>query len=444
MKKICIPESSQLTLKLNSGNTKDENNETYLNAARTKLPQKVGWNSTFSNLDQNFKLTFTPQNAKILDNITPEMIEIFPLEWGLIHNVSEPEISIEDTQISMIQKRGEREIDSIQAADFVVAIGKGEGRLSYQINASQVATPLNTKTNQPETETAENKEATTNENGMSIITALMLALLGGLILNLMPCVFPVLSLKALSLVKIADEHPEEARKHGIAYTIGVVISFVAIAAALIILKTAGAEIGWGFQLQSPLIVGLLAYLLFLIGLNLYGFFEIGTSLTNIGGKLVQGNSITASFMTGILATIVATPCTAPFMAAAIGFALTQSTITALLIFAALGLGLALPYLVLAFSPKLEKMLPKPGAWMETFKQALSFSHVSLRSMAHMGSHQTERLHCDLLHADRRNLHHLWLLDCQSNRKKNSPHYISHRRLRTAAHSAQTHAQHAHG
>ena len=126
---ICIPESSQLTLTLNAPDTQSENNETYLNAARTKLPQKVGWNSSFTNLGETFEFKTTPQNTKILENLSPEMVEIFPLEWGMIHNVAKPEITISDNQITLAQERGERTITDIKAADFIIAIGTGE-RLS--------------------------------------------------------------------------------------------------------------------------------------------------------------------------------------------------------------------------------------------------------------------------------------------------------------------------
>jgi len=366
---ICIPEASSHALTLNAPDTQSENNETYINAARTKLPQKIDWDSTFTDLGKSFTFTTTPNNATILDNLSPDMVEIFPLEWGMIHNVAKPEITIKDNQITLTQQRGERTITDLKTADFVIAIGKGSSRLAYQVNAEQLA-PIIAPT--PEPQTQAKMETTPTETGTSLLGALTLALLGGIILNLMPCVFPVLSLKALSLVKIADEHPDQARKHGLAYTAGVILSFIAIAATLIILKTLGAEIGWGFQLQNPIVVGLLAYLLFVVGLNLYGFFEFGSSLSNIGGNLIKGHSPSSSFITGILATIVATPCTAPFMAAAIGFALTQSAIISLLVFATLGLGLALPYLALSFSPKLSKFLPKPGAWMESFKQLLAF------------------------------------------------------------------------
>ena len=187
----------------------------------------------------------------------------------------------------------------------------------------------------------------------------------------MPCVFPVLSIKALSLVKIAEKHPTAAKFHGLAYTAGVVLSFVLIAAILIALKAGGSQIGWGFQLQNPYVVGALALLLLTIGLNMAGVFEIRNPFGNLGGKLASGGGYSGSFFTGVLATLVATPCTAPFMAGAIAYALLQSEIVALGIFAALGFGLALPYLLLSIVPAFQKMLPRPGRWMETFRKILS-------------------------------------------------------------------------
>ncbi len=178
-------------------------------------------------------------------------------------------------------------------------------------------------------------------------------------------------MKALSLSKIAEKSKIEAQKHGIAYTAGIILSFLAIAGLLIILKSGGSEIGWGFHLQNPVVILLLAYLFFAIGLNLSGFFEIGGRLMSIGqGRKTEG--VSGSFMTGILATLVATPCTAPFMAGAIGYAFLQPTPVALMIFATLGLGLALPYLLISFIPALHKMMPRPGQWMVTFKELLAF------------------------------------------------------------------------
>lgn len=204
----------------------------------------------------------------------------------------------------------------------------------------------------------------------SLPLMLAFALLGGLLLNLMPCVLPVLSIKAVSLAQESDQ--AGARVKGYAYTAGVLLSMLALAGALLALRAAGEQIGWGFQLQSPAFVLGLTYLLLLVGLNLSGVFEIGGSLAGAGDTLAQGDGMRASFFTGVLTTLVATPCTAPFMATAVGVALTQSAGTALAVFAALGLGLALPYLVLSLAPAARRFLPKPGAWMNRFKQALAF------------------------------------------------------------------------
>jgi thiol:disulfide interchange protein len=200
----------------------------------------------------------------------------------------------------------------------------------------------------------------------------LLAILGGLILNLMPCVFPVLSIKAIGLVEQAKKHPAAVRTKGLVFAAGVVSSMLALAAVLLALRAGGEKIGWGFQLQSPLFVTLMIYLLLAVGLNLSGVFEVGGGLAGVGDGLTQGDSYRASFFTGVLTTLVATPCTAPFMAAAVGAALTQSPFIALVIFAALGVGLALPYLLLSFAPWMRRALPKPGAWMDTLKQIFAF------------------------------------------------------------------------
>jgi len=208
---------------------------------------------------------------------------------------------------------------------------------------------------------------------VSLLYALVLALMGGIILNAMPCVFPVLSLKILSLVESGNHSSLIRQQHGIAYAVGVISSFVLIAAVLIILRFFGEQIGWGFQLQSPWFVAFLVYLLFILGLSLSGFIELGGSLQNVGSSLnVDNNHWRGSFFTGVLATVVATPCTAPFMGTAMGFALSQSTVVALVIFAVMGFGLALPFVVIAFVPRLAALLPKPGQWMVTLKELLAF------------------------------------------------------------------------
>lgn len=206
--------------------------------------------------------------------------------------------------------------------------------------------------------------------GVALLAALGLAFLGGLILNIMPCVLPVLSVKALQFA--GGVQSGDARRHGVLYFAGVMVTFLALAVVLIALRGAGEAVGWGFQLQAPWVTSLLALLFFLIGLNLLSVFEIGASAQNVGSGLASRGGDVGAFFTGALAVIAATPCTAPFMAGAIGAALTQSALTTLVIFAALGLGFALPLTVLHFAPGLQKLIPKPGAWMERAKNVLAF------------------------------------------------------------------------
>jgi thiol:disulfide interchange protein len=208
-----------------------------------------------------------------------------------------------------------------------------------------------------------------SDNGdVTILGAIGLAFLGGVILNLMPCVFPVLFLKGLALVQSSGEERSRLRSHGLVYTLGILVSFWAIVGVLLALRAGGSQAGWGFQLQSPTFLTLLAAGIFFFALSLAGLFDIGLSLTSVGGELAQKQGYTGSFFTGVLATVVATPCTAPLMGAAIGFALAQPAGITFAVFTALGLGLATPYLLLSFQPAWTRILPRPGAWMEIFKQ----------------------------------------------------------------------------
>jgi len=201
---------------------------------------------------------------------------------------------------------------------------------------------------------------------------ILFAFLGGLILNLMPCVFPVLSMKVFGFLKNLNEEREKIKAHARAYMFGVIISFWTLVAVLLALKAGGQHLGWGFQLQSPPFVASLAIILFLFGLNLVGVFQIGESLMGIGHSLTKKEGFGGDFFTGVLATVVATPCTAPFMGSAIGFALSQNALITFLIFTSLALGLSAPYVFLAYNPRVGKILPKPGPWMETLKQITAF------------------------------------------------------------------------
>ena len=204
-----------------------------------------------------------------------------------------------------------------------------------------------------------------------LLTALVFAFLGGLILNLMPCVFPVLSMKAASLAGHAHD-PGKTRLQGLAFLVGVVATFLALAGLLIAVRAGGAAVGWGFQLQSPVVVASLALVMLLVALNMSGVFEFGTSVQGVGGSVSARGGVTGAFFTGALAVVVAAPCTAPFMAGALGFALTQPPVISLAVFLALALGFAAPFVILAFAPALLAKLPRPGAWMDTLKKGLAF------------------------------------------------------------------------
>ena len=212
-------------------------------------------------------------------------------------------------------------------------------------------------------------DTNSNETEPSLIAAIIFAFLGGIILNIMPCVFPILSLKALSFTR---GNAQTHRRASLVYAAGVVLSFVAIASVLVAIQQTGKLIGWGFQLQNTGFVIALAYLFTVMGLSLNGLIHFGTSMMNMGQSLTEREGDAGSFFTGVLAVVVASPCTAPFMGSALGYALTQPIAITLLVFAALGAGMAFPMVLLSYSNAMVKLLPKPGAWMDTAKNILAF------------------------------------------------------------------------
>jgi thiol:disulfide interchange protein len=351
-KDICIPERGTYELTLNNG--VNENNKDFINAARKKLPKPVAWKAGY--FEENGQFILQIPAADLPKKIDHKTAEFFPEEWGVILNPAIPVAKITKGQFVLKQDRDQRPLKELKEIKGVIKFEDKAFEFTAVSSSPSPSIPL----------------PSGRGGAATIFTAIVAAILGGIILNFMPCVFPVLSIKALSLVKLSKKEQKFARIQGLSYTAGVMLSFILIAGILIALRAGGSEIGWGFQLQSPLIVTLLAYLLFVIGLNLAGVFELPGIFTNAGAKLASGDGARASFFTGVLATLVATPCTAPFMGVAIGVALTQSPFMALLIFAALGFGLALPYLALCFIPALQKKLPKPGLWMENFRQFLAF------------------------------------------------------------------------
>lgn len=224
-------------------------------------------------------------------------------------------------------------------------------------------------------DTTVNGTAAATSDGVSTVAmALIFAFLGGIILNVMPCVLPVIALKIFGFVKMAGQKRSVVFKHGAVFSLGVLVSFWILSGALLVLRAYGEGVGWGFQLQEPVFVAVLAGILFLLGLSLFGVFELGTSMISLGNKTQSSDTspLKSSFMSGVLATLVATPCTGPLLGPALGFAMTLPPVSALMIFTMMGLGMAFPYLLFSAFPKLVRFLPKPGNWMITFKHLMGF------------------------------------------------------------------------
>jgi len=207
---------------------------------------------------------------------------------------------------------------------------------------------------------------------ITLAAAILFAFVGGLVLNLMPCVFPVLSIKALALTKPGHGNRRHLRLEGLSFGAGVIVTFLALAAILLGFRAAGEQFGWGFQLQSPAVVTALALLFFVLALNLSGVFEFAMMVPSSAAGWTAHNQYANAFLSGVLAVVIASPCTAPFMGAALGFALSQPGLLTLIVFAALGIGMALPFVLLTYFPGWRKRLPKPGAWMERLRQLLAF------------------------------------------------------------------------
>jgi thiol:disulfide interchange protein len=300
-------------------------------------------------------------------------VRFFPVNWGQIANAMPQKTALSQDKLSVRMLQGETPPAAGAALEGLLAL-EGTGpdgakfRRGYVVSAVNVpASALAT----PDSDPLDSAQAAGDAVPLGFGVALLFAFLGGLILNLMPCVFPVLSLKAYALAREASDTRHGARG-GLAYLAGVLASFGVIAAGLMVLRTAGVAAGWGIQFQSPAFVLTLAALFLLLGLNMSGVFEFGGSLTGAGDSLTRKDGLAGSFFTGVLATAVATPCTAPFMGAAIGYAFAQPAVQATAVLMALGLGFALPMLLLSLSPALGRLLPKPGLWMVRFKQVMAF------------------------------------------------------------------------
>jgi len=370
---LCVPERADvgLTLVVGDGGV-DADNASRFDAGRAKLPTAVDWPARFEVVEDRVNIGV-----------------------ALPHAALEPYLFVETKRLVRYDEQTSAETAS--GLRFAMAAGTKADRtessraiLSYKDAEGDPASVL-LEITRAEGSLAEAMAAAgspagggtagtvgtdaAGTAGIGLATAILFGLLGGVILNLMPCVFPILSMKALSLVELSGADRGTARSSGIFYTLGILLAFAAIATVLIVLREAGSAVGWGFQMQTPLVNLGLGLLMVAIGLNLAGVYEFGTRLMGVGQSLTTdptSGEARKAFFTGLLAVVVATPCVAPFMAGALGYALAQPAAVAMAVFLALGLGLALPYLLLSFAPGLGRVLPRPGPWMAKFRGVLAF------------------------------------------------------------------------
>ena len=418
---ICLPGTAELSLSLPAATAAlppaDPANAELFAAARAALPlQTSAWKFSALAVDSTLilittppagatlaSLSFFPDASDILENAAPQAF--YPIKGGYALDLKAipPEEGAKgpDSLTGVAVSESGWNKDNAKAVQVDAAIVRGKSRpmalaaptfapsristaspatgvgassansISAPGTAANISAPSAIKAPNAAGEPGPETAPAPRSGFAKLMFMLGLAFVGGLILNLMPCVLPVLSLKIFDFVKRAGESRWKIFSHGLVFTAGVLVSFWLLAGLLLILRNGGSQLGWGFQLQSPAFLMLLCTLFFFFSLNLFGVFEFGTVFTRIGGTGTQSGWL-GSFMAGVTATVVATPCTAPFMGSAMGYAFTQPAYFAMLVFTALGLGMAAPYLILSGFPALMKFLPKPGEWMEHLKQFMGF------------------------------------------------------------------------
>lgn len=345
-KEVCIPESAEvsLTLPISDSSLRDE---TAFQSRRQNLPLPLTDTAYYESKEEAIYLQLP---YKVADDAY-----FYPDVGGIIaHNAEQRIINIGTQSVLKLQK-DTMEVDGALGG----VLTSGSDSFALQAEAGIVNVPAMVDEGE-------------SESSLTLVAAILFAILGGLLLNIMPCVFPVLSLKALSVVKKAEKEPQQVRRQGLAYLVGVLASFLTLGLLMIALKSTGQTLGWGFQLQSPIFVTGMILVFFLLGLSLIGMFHLPVLMGTAAYEAEKDDSLKGSFLTGVLAVLVATPCAVPFMAPAVGYAFAQTVPITLLIMLALGFGLALPYLLLTWLPALHRKLPKPGAWMNTFKEFMAF------------------------------------------------------------------------
>lgn len=365
---VCIPEDRELILTLPVGDQAVEHPDDvwYVRAALDAVPQPdTRIEAEISLTRGGLELAF--QGGDFADpDLEWRDLKFFPFDKDLIEHAA-------DQRLDAGGERLRLQLEPGFGLEHGVSVGRG-GLLSYEVNEGGAWETRSVEiwAEAGTSYTGPVETAAGSDEVPGFLVLLALAFGGGLILNLMPCVFPILSIKVLNFVEVAHDHPRRIRRHGLYFMAGVVLSFVLMAGLLLLLRDFGLPVGWGFQLQTPVVVAILALLFFAIGLNLLGVYDLGTNLQNLGSDLVDKPGGRAAFFTGVLAVVVAAPCVGPLAAAALGLALTQPPFVMLLIAAFLGLGLAAPFVLFSFLPGLLRFMPRPGAWMQTFKEVLSF------------------------------------------------------------------------
>jgi thiol:disulfide interchange protein DsbD len=378
----CVPGKADLSITLEVGATAAPSPEaTAIEAAVAKLPSPVAAPMKTALEGANVVLTATipagsiPEGAKLA---------FHPLKNQVLDPFADPTVTVAGETVTISGPKHESLTAAPAEFAGVLAVEVPGKKTGFELSTSGVtaaAAPTATEPAKPAADPGKATEpksssAPTPEElpfGGGLFGVLLAAFLGGIILNVMPCVFPVISLKVMSFVGQAGEDRKKVFAHSAVFALGILVFFWALTIMMLVIKSAsGGEVGWGAQLQFPGVVIGLIVIMVLVAMSLFGVFEIGASMTAVGGDLANKSGYAGSFWSGALAVLLATPCTAPLMAPAIGFALSQSAPVMFLVFTTLGLGLAAPYFLFAIFPKLLDVLPAPGAWMETFKQFMGF------------------------------------------------------------------------
>tara|TARA_R110002096_G_scaffold124149_6_gene268560 strand:- start:285 stop:2426 length:2142 start_codon:yes stop_codon:yes gene_type:complete len=376
---ICVPEERTLTLTLPvaAQSVRDEDGHWSIQAALDAVPQPApGLHAAIGLAESVIVLELTGGDFSASD---PDWHDLtfFPYDGSLIRHAAEQRSEAGEGLTRLILTPGyQPELRDPRPRGGVLRYTLGSGaaarEFAFEIRAEPDGAMLLPEAAINAAASTEAPAAAPAAAAPGLIGLLLLAFAGGLILNLMPCVFPILSIKVLQFVEGAHDDPQRVQRHSLFFLSGVILSFVALAALLVGLREFGLPVGWGFQLQVPVVVAVLTLLLFAIGLNLLGVFEIGTRLQGVGGGLSEKPGAQGAFFTGVLAVVVAAPCVGPLAAGALGLALTQPAVIVLLVAAAMGAGLAAPFVLISFAPALQAFMPKPGRWMEQFKQFLAF------------------------------------------------------------------------